>query len=190
VTAPPKPGRLPGLGGGAEALFSDCGCYRYLLARSWHPDRGRLYWVMLNPSTGDADRMDPTLWRVFGLSQTFGAGSFAVVNLYPYITPDPGELKRSRPSAEAVAQNAVYLRSVLESPRLAQAARVVCAWGNVGQGTEEATRFLELAALAQVPLWCLGVTGQGAPRHPLHAPAYSRLQPYPPGAQVPAVPGR
>jgi hypothetical protein len=38
-----------------DAGISDCGNYRYWLTRTWDAKRPFLGWVMLNPSTADAD---------------------------------------------------------------------------------------------------------------------------------------
>jgi DNA (cytosine-5)-methyltransferase 1 len=46
----------------ATAVFDPTCTYRYLLTRTWGPGPGVLF-VMLNPSTADADHDDPTLRR-------------------------------------------------------------------------------------------------------------------------------
>jgi hypothetical protein len=45
-----------------SATISDCGRYRYALGRRWD-DGPTACWVMLNPSTADADVDDPTIRR-------------------------------------------------------------------------------------------------------------------------------
>lgn len=44
-----------------SAVFSTDGAYRYALWRQWLLGEGTLMFVMLNPSTADAIKNDPTL---------------------------------------------------------------------------------------------------------------------------------
>ena len=44
-----------------DALFSSCRRFRFELTRDWDSSRPRLMYVMLNPSTADAERDDPTI---------------------------------------------------------------------------------------------------------------------------------
>lgn len=67
------------------AVISACGQYRYRLDDAVTPSlftvaRGRVVWVMLNPSTADATRNDPTMVRVIDFSAAAGFTSLTVVN--------------------------------------------------------------------------------------------------------------
>ena len=69
--------------GGIErsADLSPCGNYRYSLRRLWDEKRPGVLWVMLNPSTADANADDPTVRRCMGYARSWGCGSIEVVNL-------------------------------------------------------------------------------------------------------------
>lgn len=43
------------------AHISECSQYRYMLWRMWDDKRPRQVWIMLNPSTADAETDDPTI---------------------------------------------------------------------------------------------------------------------------------
>ena len=76
-----------------EAVISDCGAYRYHLARIWEegPQHSglrhlwrpkNLAFVMLNPSTADAYEDDPTIRRCIGFGQRDAFDSITVLNLF------------------------------------------------------------------------------------------------------------
>ena len=146
-----------------SAKISECGRYRYSLHRRWAMG-ARLVWVMLNPSTADAETDDPTVRRCIGFARRDGWAGIVVVNLYGLIATDPKELLGA---ADPVGPENDYhlIRHASEG------ATVVAAWGanrlavaRVGVVVESACRRLV----------CLGVTRSGAPRHPLYVPADMR----------------
>ena len=56
------------------ANISPCGRYRYTLSRTWG-DARPLAFVMLNPSTADANVDDPTIRRCIGFAEREKAGA-------------------------------------------------------------------------------------------------------------------
>src|SRR5689334_16488446 len=73
------------------ASISECGRYRYSLHRWWGAGE-RLYFVMLNPSTADAEVDDPTIRRCMGFARTLGFDGIGVVNLYAFRATKPADL--------------------------------------------------------------------------------------------------
>ena len=61
--------------------LSDCGRYRYKLWRIWDPESAPVLFVMLNPSTADANRDDRTVSRCVAFAKRDGFGGFLVGNL-------------------------------------------------------------------------------------------------------------
>jgi hypothetical protein len=140
------------------AGFSPCGCYRYWLTRTWDKSRPAVCWLMLNPSTADAIRDDPTIRRCLGFARRWGHGGIVVVNLFAWRAADPAELARI---VDPVGpENDAAVRSH------AQGLRVIAAWGSKGdlQGRAESV----LQHLKRFRVECLGVTSAGQPRHPLY----------------------
>jgi hypothetical protein len=152
-----------------DAIISDDQRYRYALTRDWsdeldgHRGRGDVCWIMLNPSTADAEIDDPTIRRCIRFSQAWAFSSMTVVNLYAYRAPKPTELMACT-GLEIVGLH--NFRVTHEAMR--QANRIVAAWGKPPRKRLEAGA-LGIQARANelgVALWCLGVTKDGHPRHP------------------------
>lgn len=142
-----------------EAVYSPCMRYRFALTRPLEELGGPVVlFVMLNPSTADHDADDPTVRRATGFARRLGASELIVCNAFAFRSTDPRGLRTVN---DPVGGSNV--RMILHRARRAD--RVVVAWGNHGgdHGRALAHRLGDLG-----DLWCLGVTGQGQPKHPLY----------------------
>lgn len=177
------------------AMLSMDHAHRYWLRREWtdlitgDQRQSRRLFVMLNPSTADAEQDDPTIRKCVGFAKRDGAGAMGVVNLFSVRETEPLRLMRSlsyqRPG------NATDSDSALEAGFMWAAARpgglVVCAWGkppwadatdrSVGLKRamlkEQAGRIMRVAGLAEtygLQLFALDHTADGWPRHPSRLP--------------------
>jgi hypothetical protein len=118
---------------------------------------------MLNPSTADAESDDPTIRRCTGYRDAWGFSELLVLNLYGFRATDPEELKaRHYPPGP---DNGDHWRGQMPLADL-----VICAWGANAQ-EHQVEYFRRVAARLGVPLYCLGVTANGQPRHPLYLKA-------------------
>lgn len=153
---PPPPG------GYAEAMdqgaiFDRTGRYRYCLWREWDATLPVVAFVLLNPSTADASRDDPTIRRCLGFARTWGFGRLEVVNLFALRATDPSALRQA---ADPVGpRNDEHLRRTVRA-----ADRVVAAWGNGGRlhgRGDQVMRWLDRPMV-------LGWTKARQPRHPLY----------------------
>lgn len=145
------------------AIISPDGLYRYRLTRYWGPGR-MMNFVMLNPSTADADLDDPTIRRCMGFARREGMGGIAVVNLYAFRATKPTDLK-SHISAFGPG-NYDHLYAVAAESE-ASGTPLVCAWGASDPfGGDVAAREIFKAHGATAV--CLGTTQDGSPRHPLY----------------------
>ena len=151
------------------ATVSPCGTYRYDLTRHW-AETPPVLWVMLNPSTADADIDDPTIRRCIGFTKSWGYGSLAVVNLYAFRSTDP---KGLRSAADAIGpENDEHIAKWAERSMLA-----VAAWGAHG-GPTRAGSVARIVRAAGRDLMCLGITKSLAPRHPLYVRGDQALEVY------------
>jgi len=146
------------------ALFSPCGRFRYLLSRRWDTGRGTVLWIMLNPSTADAERDDPTIRRCIGFSRLWGFGAMEAVNLFALRATDPRELGRADDPVGPLNDRHI-------ADAAAGAAAVIAAWG---AHPLAASRTGEVRPLLPGSVRCLGRTASGAPRHPLYTPSHAR----------------
>ena len=154
-----------------QATLSDDGLYRYRLTRTWDESRGRVNFLMLNPSVADADIDDPTIRKCVGFAKSWGFGELVVTNLFAWRSTDPKALKWV---VDPVGPfNDWYL---VDTARRSE--RVVCGWGTHGPlfGRDRAVRSLLRAA--SIPTYHLGLTRGGQPGHPLFLPYTANLIPW------------
>lgn len=143
----------------ADATVSPCGGYRYSLTRTWQPSLPSVLWIMLNPSTADAEQDDPTLRRCQHFAHAWGYGGIYVVNLFALRSPDPRAL---RMHYDPVGPgNDLTIASMLRS---ATVGRVLAAWGAHGSLRH---RDATVIGMARRALYALGLTKDGMPKHPL-----------------------
>jgi len=137
--------------------------YRYRLWRRWGDGPAALF-VMLNPSTADDTRDDPTIRRCIGFARRWRFGGLEVVNLYALRATRPRDLLAA--AAPVGPDNDDHLRDAA-----ARAGAIVVAWGRHGR-PDRAARVAALLGAAR--LQCLGVNQDRSPRHPLYVPAAAR----------------
>ena len=142
-----------------DAVFSPCRTWRYSLTRAWDANLPRLCFIMLNPSTADADVDDATTRRVLRWAEDWGYGSYEAVNLFALLSVSPQKLKQVPDPVGPVNDRAI-LRAVTA------ANLVVAAWGTHGTLFDRDREVLRLLGVR--PLYCLHVTQKGHPGHPLY----------------------
>jgi hypothetical protein len=159
-----------------SARISDCGLYRYSLVRRWELNsKPPAQFVMLNPSTADADLDDPTIRRCVGFARALGCGGIIVVNLYGFRATKPADLWRA---ADPVGPDADDFLRVVARRSVSEGAPLIAAWG-ANAKPERVREAHEVIASAGAHLTALGVTKGGAPRHPLYLPATAAPTPWP-----------
>jgi hypothetical protein len=148
------------------AHVSACSRYRYRLWRSWGPGPSLAY-VMLNPSTADASKDDPTIRKCIGFAKRNGFDGIEVVNLFAWRATEPRDLLRAMDAGDLIVgpENNLTTMDVIN-----RAATIVAAWGVVPSARLRWRADDVLATLkryAQDRLWHLGLTRDKHPRHPL-----------------------
>lgn len=163
------------------AELSDCGTYRYELQRHWG-NGPTAKWIMLNPSTADADIDDPTIRKCIAFSKQWGCGRLIVVNLFAFRATSPKELKTAQDPVGLANARYICNAAAIDGP-------LILAWGANGGLLD---RDMEVKALlnevlAYMPVgrhagregvYCLGLTKHGHPKHPLYIPYSQERVPF------------
>lgn len=158
--------------GGRGALLSECGRYRYRLWRLWDDLAPVMVWVMLNPSTADADVDDPTIRKCIGFAKRQRHGGIIVVNLFAWRATKPTDLTRvPEPVGPDNDQHIVW---ALRAPLLASS---VAGWGRP-PNRRIARRADHVRHLMRIhrQFMSFGRTKEGHPRHPLYLPYTTPLE--------------
>jgi hypothetical protein len=144
----------------AGAVFDHTRKYRYLLWRTWSSKQQPVCFVMLNPSTADAFRTDPTIARCISFARDWGYGGVHIVNLFAFRSTDPAALLRRRDPIGP-------LNDFFIDHATTNCDRVIAAWGNHGMLRDRHEQFI-LSGKCDGRLYHFGLTLRGQPRHPLY----------------------
>ncbi|MGC9369117.1 MAG: DUF1643 domain-containing protein [Paracoccaceae bacterium] len=150
----------------STAVYSDCEAYRYSLTRTWDPAGRRALFVMLNPSTATEVQNDPTVERCERRARALGFGAFRVTNIFAFRATDP-RVMRAAGDPVGPANDA----AIAESAPWAD--QIICAWGTHGEHMDRGPAVETLLRATGRPLWHLGLSKAGHPKHPLYI-AYSQ----------------
>jgi hypothetical protein len=151
-----------------QTRFSPCRTWRYTLARplgtcwaSGLPLDGFVNFIGLNPSTADETRDDPTVRRCIDFARRWGHGGVVVTNIFGYRSTDPQALYQV-PDPVGPGNNQALFEVACH------AVMVVAAWGVHGEFMDHGAFVADMLDRAGIPLFCLGWTKAGYPRHPLY----------------------
>lgn len=151
---------------GRGALLSACGAYRYRLWRLWDDIAPVMVWVMLNPSTADADDDDPTIRKCVGFARAHHHGGIIVVNLFAWRATNPKELPPLPDYIRIGPENDAHIQWAINAPLLAT---IIGGWGAERFARHRATT-VGVNIQARRPMHCFGKSKDGAPKHPLYLP--------------------
>jgi len=153
------------------ATFSPCRRWRTLLWRRWDARRPVANFLMLNPSTADEVKLDPSCSRARDYAERWGFGGILITNIFAWRATDPEDMKAARDPVGR-GNNAAILRAARE------AALVVCAWGNHGGFLGRSAEVIEMLRARKIRLHALRVNAGGEPAHPLYLPADLKPEPW------------
>lgn len=145
------------------ARFSADRRLRYRLGRilGTGPRTRTIVFLMLNPSTADAFKPDNTISRCMEFARRWEGDVLEVVNLFAFRSPYPKDLKTADDRGDGPENDAQILAACRH------AHRVVAAWGTGGDLYSRAENVRAILRSAEIPLYHLGLSQDGHPKHPL-----------------------
>lgn len=151
------------------ADFSPDRVYRYTLWRRWGGEANKTYvqFIGLNPSTADETQDDPTVRRCIAFAQKWGYGGMCMTNLFAFRATDPNVMKKA--DDPIGAENDNWLTWIAHG-----AGKTIACWGVHGTHNNRASAI----KLMLPELYCLGLTKEGQPRHPLYLKKETDPMPY------------
>ncbi len=144
------------------AEFSKCERYRYRLEVRWGQGRA-LGFTMLNPSTANEQKNDPTVERCEKRARVLGYPAVIITNLFAWRATDPKAMQK-------VDEPIGFYNDAAIVQAFAESELTVAAWGRDGLYRDRA-KYVCQTLLNGLPLYCLKQTN-GVPHHPLYL-AYS-----------------
>ena len=146
----------------SKANISDCGKYRYELHREWDKKKGKVLFIMLNPSTACGVTDDLTTIRCMNFAKKWEYGGIMIGNIYPFRAKRPKDLRKWLDEPKLTADfNAVHDNINHVMDMVQQADMIVCAWGCNHKGIPK--WIAEIKGIHYLELCDDGIT----PKHPL-----------------------
>ena len=144
------------------AIFSDDQQYRYRLWRQIGPVlSATCAYVLLNPSTADHEKNDPTVERCCRRAMKAGFGRVEILNIFAYRSTDPSVLYTL--DDPVGTENDAAIIEVVRDAEL-----VICGWGTHGKLLGRGQQVLALLKNEGIRPFALAVNRDRSPCHPLY----------------------
>lgn len=153
-----------------SAQFSSCYKYRYGLLVQWDDHKPIMVWCMLNPSTADEDKNDPTIERCERRARKLGFGGLYILNIFAYRATDPKDMKKQKDPQGYWNNHTIVsvINTYLDVDTTKQNVNVHCGWGTHGSYRNRGKDVMEIiTAMGATPV-CLKQNANGSPKHPLY----------------------
>lgn len=143
------------------AVFDESKRYRFSLERIWDKTKGKITFILLNPSVATGTSDDPTTTRCINLAKQFGYGRIEIVNLFSYIATYSTELETMSKELAIGTENEQFIYRAINSADIS-----VAGWG-VNCNIHNRHRDI-FEIFKEHQLYCLGkLSKEGHPQHPL-----------------------
>ena len=112
-----------------RATISNCNKYRYELHREWDKKKGKVLFIMLNPSTACGVSDDLTTIRCVNFAKKWGYGGIMIGNIYPFRAKRPKDLRKWTNNCGKEEYKALFENMDCVRDMAVDAEIIVCAWG-------------------------------------------------------------
>lgn len=143
-----------------KAIFSEDRKFRYVLTRIWDSDKPPIVFIMLNPSTADEYKLDPTNRRVVNYCKNWGYGKLITLNLFALRSTDPKKLYEVEDPVGPL--NDFYIKNICQQVKF-----IIAGWGTHGTLHKRNDDVFALIN-AEGRIFSLEQTKEGHPKHPLY----------------------
>ena len=141
-----------------KAIFSECEKYRYSLTREWDSSKEKILFLLLNPSTADAEHDDPTIRRCTNYAKLWGYGGLYIGNIFAFRATEPTVMRKQSDPIGPLNNGFILMLHK-------QAAITVAGWGSNGSFLN---REAYIKRLLKSNIYYLKLTKDGHPGHPLY----------------------
>ena len=112
-----------------RATISNCNKYRYELHREWDKKKGKVLFIMLNPSTACGVTDDLTTRRCVNFAKKWGYGGIMIGIIYPFRAKRPKDLRKWTNNCGKEEYKALFENMDCVRDMAVDAEIIVCAWG-------------------------------------------------------------
>jgi hypothetical protein len=152
------------------AIFTDERTHRVYLWRIWDRTKPLVMFILLNPSTANETLDDPTVKRCIGFAKRWGYGGVFMCNVFTLVSTDPKALNKE----QNIAMGASLAMRVIRE----KCDKAIAGWGTYVTQVRQWEDRVERIKRDLSPLYCLGLTQDGHPKHPLYLPYNTPLIEY------------
>ncbi len=132
-----------------------------MLTITWNAEESPLVVLMLNPSTADEFKNDPTVERCEQRARRGGYGGLVVLNIFAFRGTDPKSLYTASDPIGPANDRAIELFA-------RGAGSVIAGWGKHGAFRGRGTQVRENFRASGITMMALKVNADGSPAHPLY----------------------
>jgi len=161
------------IGENRSAVFSPCRKWRYHLQHIWDKSEPNLIWMMLNPSTADEVKNDPTVERCEQRARMWGFGGVEVYNIFSYRATDPSNMK-----AQADPIGPDNDDWMIKFAKKSHQTTAIIGWGEHGKHIGRGEEVLGIIARHKGQVHALKVNASGHPKHPLYIGYKQKAEPF------------